>query len=49
MIATFKIITMASLIEEKIVDIFNDHFYDSGKVNGDGSILKCWNSGGHCD
>ena len=45
--STFKIITMASSIEEKVVDIFNDTFYDSGKVNVDGSILKCWKAGGH--
>ena len=31
--STFKIITMASAIEEKVVDIFNDHFYDSGKCS----------------
>ena len=47
MVGTFKIITMASSIEEKVVDIFNDHFHDSGKVNVDGSILKCWKAGGH--
>jgi len=40
---------MASAVEEKVVDIFNDHFYDSGKVNVDGSILKCWKAGGHGD
>jgi hypothetical protein len=32
MVATFKIITMASKVEEEIVDIFNDYFYDSFKV-----------------
>lgn len=47
--STFKIITMASAIEEKVVDIDKDHFYDSGKVNVDGSILKCWKAGGHGD
>jgi len=47
--STFKIVTMASSIEEGVVDIFNDHFYDSGKVNVDGSILKCWKAGGHGD
>ena len=40
---------MASAVEEKVVDIFNDHFYDSGKVNVDGSVLKCWKSEGHGD
>ena len=47
--STFKIVTMASSVEEGVVDIFNDHFYDSGKVNVDGSILKCWKAGGHGD
>ena len=47
--STFKIMTMASSVEEKVIDINNDHFYDSGKVNVDGSILKCWKAGGHGD
>ena len=47
--STFKIMTMASAVNEGVIDIFNDHFYDSGKVNVDGSILKCWKSGGHGD
>lgn len=47
--STFKIMTMASAVEEDVIDIFNDHFYDAGKVNVDGSILKCWKSGGHGD
>ena len=49
MVVTFKIVTMASAVEEGVVDIFNDHFYDSGKVNVDGSVLKCWKAGGHGD
>ena len=47
--STFKIVTMASAVEEKVVDIFKDHFYDSGKVNVDGSIIKCWKAHGHGD
>lgn len=47
--STFKIITMATSVEEKIIDIENDHFYDSGSVNIDGSVLKCWKAGGHGD
>mgnify|MGYP004493361019 FL=1 len=47
--STFKIITMATSVEEKIIDIENDHFYDSGSVNVDGSVLKCWKAGGHGD
>ena len=49
MVGTFKIITMATSVEEKIIDIENDHFYDSGSVNVDGSVLKCWKAGGHGD
>ena len=47
MVGTFKIITMAASVEEKIVDLKKDHFYDSGSVNVDGSVLKCWKAGGH--
>ena len=47
--STFKVVTMASAVEEKVVDIFKDHFYDSGKVNVDGSIIKCWKAHGHGD
>lgn len=45
--STFKIITTASAVEEGVVDLENDHFYDPGSVNVDGSILKCWKAGGH--
>lgn len=47
--STFKIITMATAVEENIVDLDKDHFYDSGSVNVDGSVLKCWKAGGHGD
>ena len=47
--STFKVVTMASSVEEKVIDIFKDHFYDAGKVNVDGSVLKCWKAGGHGD
>lgn len=47
--STFKIITMATSVEEKIIDIEKDHFYDSGSVNVEGSVLKCWKAGGHGD
>mgnify|MGYP002854122441 FL=1 len=47
--STFKVVTMASAINEGVVDIYHDHFYDSGKVHVDGSTLKCWKSGGHGD
>ena len=45
--STFKIVTLASAIEEGKVDLLNDHFYDGGSVNVDGARIKCWKSGGH--
>ena len=45
--STFKIITTAAAVEEKIVDLDNDHFYDGGTVNVDGATIKCWKAGGH--
>lgn len=47
MVATFKIVTMASAIEEKVIDIFNDTFYDSGSVHVGGARIGCWKAGGH--
>ena len=35
--STFKIITMSSAVEEKVIDIYNDHFYDSGSVHINGT------------
>ena len=45
--STFKIITMSSAVEEKVIDIFKDTFYDSGSVHINGSRIGCWKSGGH--
>ena len=45
--STFKIITMSSAVEEKVIDIFKDTFYDSGSVKVSGSRIGCWKSGGH--
>lgn len=47
MVVTFKIITLATSVEEKTVDLINDTFHDSGSVNIDGAKIKCWKSGGH--
>jgi len=47
--STFKIITMSSAVEEKVIDIFNDHFYDSGSVHINGTRIGCWKSKGHGD
>ena len=45
--STFKIITLASALEEKIVDLNNDNYSDSGAVTVGGATLHCWKHGGH--
>ena len=45
--STFKIITTSAAVEEGVVDLNKDHFYDTGSVNVDGSTLRCWKAGGH--
>ncbi|OIK15191.1 stage V sporulation protein D [Bacillus sp. MUM 13] len=47
--STFKIITLAAAIEEKKVNLTNEHFYDSGHVKVGGANLHCWKRGGHGD
>ena len=45
--STFKIITLAASLEEKTVDLQNDHFYDGGSVRVANAKIKCWKKGGH--
>ncbi|MBR7795334.1 MULTISPECIES: stage V sporulation protein D [Virgibacillus] len=45
--STFKIITLAAALEEKVVDLENDHFHDDGDISVGGTELHCWKSGGH--
>ena len=45
--STFKIITLATALEEKLVDLEKDTYYDSGSINVEGARIKCWKSGGH--
>lgn len=47
--STFKIVTLAAAINEGKVNIFEDHFYDSGKVKVANSTLHCWKRKGHGD
>lgn len=47
--STFKVITLAAALQEDVVDLEQDHFYDSGAVTVDGSQLHCWKRGGHGD
>ena len=46
--STQKIITTSAAVEEKVVDLDNDLFYDSGSVKVDTAKIKCWKAGGHC-
>ena len=39
--------TQRNATKHEIKHIKKDHFYDSGSVNIDGSILRCWKAGGH--
>ncbi len=47
--STFKIVTLASAINENKVNIFEDHFYDSGSIKVANSTLHCWKRKGHGD
>ena len=45
--STFKIITTAASVEEKIIDLEKDTFFDSGSVKVSGARIGCWKAGGH--
>lgn len=45
--STFKIITLAASLEEKIVDLDKDTFTDTGGIVVEGATLHCWKHGGH--
>lgn len=45
--STFKIVTLSAAIEEGLVNLEKDQFYDGGSVNVDGARIKCWKHGGH--
>lgn len=47
--STFKISTFAAAIEENLISMDTDHFYDSGSVIVSGSRIGCWKAGGHGD
>ena len=47
--STFKIITLAASLEEKTINIFDDHFHDSGSIHVENAKIKCWKKGGHGD
>ncbi|WP_041073877.1 penicillin-binding transpeptidase domain-containing protein [Bacillus sp. OxB-1] len=47
--STFKIVTLAAGLEEKLVDLHNEHFYDPGYTMVGNARLRCWKREGHKD
>ena len=47
--STMKITTLAASLNEGIVNLFTDRFYDKGSIEVDGARLHCWKAGGHGD
>ena len=45
--STFKIVTLATAVEEGVVDLEKEYFFDGGSVQVDGARIKCWKHGGH--
>lgn len=45
--STFKIISLSSALEEKLIDLDKDTFNDSGSVKVSGATIHCWKHGGH--
>ncbi len=45
--STFKIITTSAVVEEGLIDLDKDEFFDSGSVQVDTARIKCWKAGGH--
>ena len=45
--STFKIISLAAALEENLIDLEDDKFFDSGVVTVEGAKLHCWKHGGH--
>ena len=45
--STFKVITLAASLEEKTINLFDEHYYDSGKIKVASANIHCWKHGGH--
>lgn len=45
--STFKIITLAAALEEGLIDLEEDTYYDKGSTSVGGANLRCWKAGGH--
>ena len=47
MVGMFKIITLSAALNEGLVDLDKDTFYDAGSVKVANAKIKCWKAGGH--
>ena len=47
--STFKILTLSAALNEGLVNIFEEHYYDTGGINVNGTTLHCWKTKGHGD
>lgn len=45
--STFKSFTFASCLNEGLIDMFNDTYYDKGYEIVEGKTIKSWKKGGH--
>ncbi len=45
--STFKVITLATALEEKLVDLEKDTYFDSGSIAVENARIRCWKHGGH--
>lgn len=45
--STFKIVTLAAAVNEGLVNVFEDKYYDSGKIKVANATLHCWKHKGH--
>ena len=45
--STFKIITLSAALQEKVIDLDKDTYYDSGSIKVENARIKCWKRGGH--
>ena len=45
--STFKIITLSAALNEGLVNLDKDTFYDTGSVKVANAKIRCWKTGGH--
>jgi len=45
--STFKIITLAASLEEKLVNLDEDEYTDGGSIQVENARIRCWKAGGH--